>query len=401
MDLDFVFYSLLSLAIIFLIYTLNFAIKAHNLIGRFASCVDAEAFSRSYNLTLHVNTTDRHSIFGSKSKIEIFLFYNKHKLAFSPIINRKLTFVASDQYSDFFYDSLAYILGDEKREIVRRVKRYLMKNFWRMKSFYRILFDFRALNFIFGKPILQFVPQNILKDPDKVLHYIPRHSREGAKLTLLDIDRFSNKKIFKLYNHDSVEKWIFELKKLLKVVKYNRNYKLSQIDTLHVGEPFSTQLSNASNQRQFIEEEIIRCQNNREGLPQIGSDLVGDCKLHALGAKLSSLFAADIIDIFTKSQRSDKRIIFRFEQPGFLFYYTTLYHHQYKLIAFARKLQNFEDEMMFLACFNKAKYEVNPNSNKFDCLMNLLQKRWSLFDRKTQIHLTHFQNEMKSLFFEL
>ena len=391
---------LLSLLIYLCCSLIKYIQKLYKHIGsRFASDIDVYAFSRAYNVTLQIVTIDERLLFGSSGGEKISLHYNKYKLYFSPTMNTCGPNIDTSVYSDFFYESLVIKIGDDKDVIIRRVKCCFRKNFWRMKCFYHNLFECRAVNYFFGDQFFQCIPQNVVKDPDTILQRIPEHLRESAKLTLVDIDCLSNQKICQLYNHDSDKKWIIELKKLSKICSKKKHSRLTRRDILHMGDKFMTQLLDAPNQKRFIEEEIEKCQNNRKKPHQLGSERVGDCKLHALGSKLSPLFAADIID-FAISNRTDKRIILRYKPPGFLYYYSILFDHQYKVIKFARKFKNIDNEIDFLACFNIAKYKVDQNTKKWDYLLLLLRPKWSLFGKATQNHLYSFQNKLESLLLE-
>ncbi|KAI6660112.1 hypothetical protein LOD99_10556 [Oopsacas minuta] len=106
-------------------------------------------------------------------------------------------------------------------------------------------------------------------------------------------------------------------------------------------EDFSNSLRQSSQPVDYIEAEI---QKTRDFSHKLGSDKIGKCNLHALDHKLNPLFADDINKFLansnTSTSRSDSRIVLYYMPNGGLRYYTTLYHHQYSVLNFSRKIDN-------------------------------------------------------------
>ena len=392
----------LFLCAVFCAYALRFAWRVKGNIGRFASPIDAESFAHKYQVTILINTTQKQVIYGqkySKASPTISLFYNEIKLIFYPVIANRLISIDRNEYRDFFYESLAYLTGQDKGVIIRDVKWYFIKNFFRMPSFYQIMF-----NMLPFKPTLPFLSQNILLDPDKILKYVPNHMKIHAKLTLVEIDSFSRSEIRTLHKqaYNSTEKKINILKNLLRNARKSKHkIKLSRSETNIFDQNFISSIQQSIQPVNLIEAEIRK---TREFSHHLGSDKIGKCNLHALDHNLSPLFAADLRKRFAKSNtnspRSTNRIILYFHETGQLSYYTTLYQHQYKVLKFARKLGHIEDEMIFLSCFNKAKCEVTQFPNKMDSFIRLIQIRWNLLCRESQIFLVNNQSDIQLLLLE-
>ena len=390
----------LVLSSLFLAYTIHFAWTVRRNIGLFASLIDVESFVHKYKAKLQINTTCKQIIYGQKyskySTGTICLFYNEVQLIFYPVIVNRIHSIDRNEYRDYFYESLAYLTGREKVIIIRDVKWYFIKNFFRMRSFYQILFNMRPF-----KPILPFVPQNILLDPDRVLSYVPNQMRINTKLTLVEIDSFTQFQIRALYtqSHNSTDKRTRVLNNLMRIAKRSKHkIKLSRSERNILDPTFSSSLQQSILPVALIEAEI---QRTREFSHHLGSVRIGKCNLHALDHKLTPLFAADLHKRFAKSNtnipRSTNRIILCYHKTGQLSYYTTLYQHQYKVLKFARKLGHLEDEMIVLSCFNKAKCELNHGYNKIDSFIRLIQIRWTMLCRDSQVFLVNNQSYIESL----
>ncbi|KAI6648036.1 hypothetical protein LOD99_8238 [Oopsacas minuta] len=392
-------FFILFLSTLFLAYAIHFAFRVRKKISRFACSIDAHSFADKYSVTLQINTTEKRLIFGRKNgenRCKISLFYNEHKMIFYPVILNRLTAIDRNEYRDYFYESLEFITGRKKDVIIRDVKWYFILNFFRMSSFYQILFNMRPF-----RPILPFVQQNNLDDPDTIMHYVPNHLKIGTKLTLVEIDSFPRYYIDSLNKQtcNSSKKRIAALRKLIKTVKYRKHScKIPPKEAMLFDEDFLNSLRQSSQPVDYIEAEI---QKTRGFSHKLGSDKIGKCNLHALDHKLNPLFAADINKFLANSNtftsRSDSRIVLYYIPNGGLRYYSALYHHQYSVLNFSRKIDNIRDEMLFLCCFNKAKFELSEQMDKIDVLISLLQNEWNIFSKGTQVYLVGNQSEMHLL----
>ena len=376
----------LFLLTLFIAYTVYFALKVRNTIGRFTCSIEAQAFADKYSVRLQINTTEKQLTFNpkdGKNVCKIHLFYNEFKMIFSPVVLNKLTAIDKNEYRDYFYESLQFITGRDKDVIIRDVKRYFILRFFTMSTFYQTLFDVP-----YFRPSLPFNPQNNLCDPDLIMKYVPDHLKIGSKLSLVEIDCYPRYRITSLneQTRNSSEKKIDSLRKLLRTVKYKKRLP-SPSEVKYIDQDFLRLLRQSSDPVVYIESEI---QRTRDSSHHLGSDRIGKCNLHALDYKLSPLFAADMQKRFSTS-RSDTRIILYYKPSGDLSYYTTLHRHQYTLLKFSRKIDNVKDEMLFLSCFNKAKYEQSQGRDKVDILISMLQMEWNLFCRDSQIYL--YQNQ--------
>ena len=373
-------------------YAIYFAFQVRGKIGRFACSIDAQAFADKYSVRLQINTTEKQLTFNPKdgnNVCKICLFYNEFKMIFSPVVLNRLTAIDKNEYRDYFYESLEFITGRDKDVIIRDVKRYFILRFFTMSTFYQTLF-----NIHYFRPSLPFNPQYNICNPDLIMRYVPNHLKIGAKLSLVEIDCYPRYRITSLnkQTRNSSEKKIDSLRKLLRTVKYKKRLPSPGEDN-YIDQDFLNLLRQSSDPIVYIESEIQRI---RDSSHHLGSDRIGKCHLHALDYKLSPLFAADILNRFSRS-RSDIRIILYYKPGGDLSYYTTLYHHQYTLLKFSRKIDNVEDEMLFLGCFNKAKYEQSQGRDKVDTLISILQIEWNLFCRDSQIYLHRNQTELSLL----
>ena len=387
----------LSLCAIFWIFAFQFAWTVRGNIGRFASLIDAESFARKYQIKLQINTTEKHITYGHKySHQSMLLFYNEIKFIFYPVVANRIHPIDRSEYRDYFYESIAYLTGKNKDVIIRDVKWYFIRNFFRMSSFYQILFNVRPFT-----PILPFVRHNILLDPDRVLEYVPNNMRIYTKLTLLEIDSFSLSQIHALHTqaYNSTDRKIKVLLNLMRSARIRKhNIKLTKSETNMLDPTFISSLLQSNNPVSLIEAEI---QNTRQPAHQLGSVKIGKCHLHALARDLTPLFAADLHTRFAKSNincpRSTNRLILYYHKTGQLSYYTTLYQHQYRVLKFARKLGHKEDEMILLSCYNKAKCEVNYGYNKVDSFTRLIQIRWNLLCLDSQKYIVTNQSDIESL----
>lgn len=384
----------LFLVTLFFSYAIYFAFRVRDKIGRFACSIEAQAFADKYSVRLQINTTEKRLMFNPKdgnNVCKISLFYNEFKMIFSPVVLNRLTAIDRNEYRDYFYESLEFVTGRDKDVIIGDVKRYFILRFFTMSTFYQTLF-----NIPYFRPSLPFNPQNNLCDPDLIMKFVPNHLKIGAKLSLVEIDCYPRYRITSLnkQTRNSSEKKIDSLKKLLRTVKYKKRVPSPGEDKC-IDQDFLNLLRQSSDPVVYIESEIQRI---RDSSHHLGSDRIGKCNLHALDYKLSPLFAADIQNRFSRS-RSDSRIIFYYKPSGDLSYYATLYHHQYTLLKFSRRIGKVEDEMLFLSCFNKAKYEQSQGMDKVGILIRSLQTEWNLFCGDSQTYLHRNQSEFYLLMY--
>ena len=390
---------LLLLSVVFLfifIYFLYFTRIVKNKLGRFASSIDAQSFAFSNNLKLIISHTGtripiaQFGIQNARQTPTILLYYNDSLKIFSPQSNHRST-TNKFEYTDYFYESLETITQRDRMKIVSEVRWYFINNFYKMRSFYQILFNIRPL-----KPFLPFLPQNILPDPENVLLSLPDYLKIGAKLTLMEIDSLRGRRIGELHSHAKKltknekisEKKLVILRKLLT----NQKRQLSTDEKTILGEDLIHSLQKSFNPIQFIESQIE--QINIEFL-QLGSGGIGKCRLHALGMKLIGLFAADFANIHLQGSHSN-RLIFYFEK-GKLNYYTTLYSHQYPVLKFARKIGSVSEEILFLQCFNLAKYGNTHGTDTLEFLRNLLRNKRKSFCLKTNQFILNNESIIQTL----
>ena len=382
---------LLAAPLVFL-YCLYVTRKVKNKLGRFASSIDAESFAFSNNIILklsHSGTRNHITQFGPKdvTNCTILLYYNDNKKTFSPGGNHRTGY----EYTDYFYESLESITKRDRNDIISDVRWYFINNFYKMSSFYQIMFDIWPL-----KPCLPFIAQDIVSEPETVLSYLPDHLKISAKLSLMEIDSLRGWRIKQLHSqakkHTDNEKKSEKKLVILRRLFSNHNHRLTLDETKVLGEDFIHSLHTTGNPIQFIESQIE--QINLEFL-KLGSAKLGKCKLHALGVKLIDLFAADFAVVHNHNNQSD-RLVFYLKQ-GKLYYYTTLFFHQYKVLKFARKIGNICEEKLFLECFNVAKYQNTHGTDKTEFLCNLLKRKGNLFSLKAYQFILNNQPMMHSL----
>ncbi len=125
---------------------------------------------------------------------------------------------------------------------------------------------------------------------------------------------------------------------------------------------------------------------------QVGSDRWGKCNLHALDAKLSPLFSADICDC--DQGRSSTRIIFHFKSDQ-LWFYGFLYNHEYSVLRCVHKLGNIEDEKGFLENYNKAKYFSKIINHRFNYFKKLIDNEKHLYTEDIEEFCNAHRDKLK------
>ncbi|KAI6650207.1 hypothetical protein LOD99_6124 [Oopsacas minuta] len=275
----------------------------------------------------------------------------------------------------------------EKSEIIRDVKWYLSKNFFRLPSFYRVLFNCFPF-----KPYLPYIVRNVLTNPDYVMEHVPDNLKIYARLTLMEIDSLQKPRISELHRQAKestlAEKCSARQLNVYKTILQNPTRKLSKSEAKTLGEKIVHSIQQSRNPGQLIASYIEKITFDFQHL---GSNRDGNCKLHALSMKLTDLFAAEFINT-----HSDKRIIFHFD-AGRLTFYTILNSHQYPLLKFTKKIGNLYEEKLFLNYFNQVKYRYTRIEDRIKSLAEILQNLQNKFSLNTQQYFTNNISKIHSL----